>query len=174
MDFSLILEYGVVYGLVLSVLLTLIFLVAARLNPEILLNDYPPDVKAAYGSEKNPRTRGHRRIFSLLMLGVLFGVIAWSVFRMEGTSTAPPAFQHILGVIFIEIFTFNLSDLLLIDWLVFNTLQPKFIFLPGTEGMPGYKNYAFHFQGFLTGLIFSVVSSLVLAGMTLMILNALG
>jgi hypothetical protein len=174
MDLGFIVEHGVMYGLVLSVLVTLIFLIAAPFNPEVLLNDYPPDVKAAYGREKNPWTRLHRRIFSLAMLGALFGILGYSVFSMERISPVPLTYLPLLLLLFVEIFTFNLWDLLVIDWLVFNTLQPKFIFLPGTEGMAGYRNYSFHFQGFLTGIVFSLVSSLVLAGMALMIVTAIG
>jgi tetrahydromethanopterin S-methyltransferase subunit B len=56
---------------------------------------------------------------------------------------------------------FNLFDLLIADWLVFVKIQPKAIVLPGTEGMAGYKDYAFHFRGFLVGIVFSAVGALV-------------
>jgi hypothetical protein len=174
MDFASLAQHGAVYGLVLSVLFTSVLLGAVFVNVEIMLNDYPLDVKLAYGPEKNPRTRGQRRIFSLLFLAVLFGVIAYSVVDAVRSSSAPLTFLPIFTLIFTEVFTFNLWDLLIIDWLVFNTLQPKFIFLPGTEGMAGYKDYLFHFKGFLTGIVFSLVSALVLTGIALIIVNAMG
>jgi hypothetical protein len=174
MDFVSLAQHGAVYGLVLSVLFTSVLLGAVFANVEIMLNDYPPDVKLAYGTEKNPRTRGQRRIFSLLFLAVLFGVIAYSVVDAVRSSSAPLTFLPIFTLIFTEVFTFNLWDLLIIDWLVFNTLQPKFIFLPGTEGMAGYKDYLFHFKGFLTGIVFSLVSALVLTGIAMIIVNAMG
>lgn len=58
---------------------------------------------------------------------------------------------------------FNLFDLLIADWLVFVFIQPKIIILPGTEGMAGYKDYGFHFRGFLKGIGFCLVGGLVLA-----------
>ncbi len=173
MDFALIAQHGIVYGLVLSVLFTLVLLGAVFVNAEIMQNDYPPDVKKTYGAEKNPKTRGQKRIFSLLFLAVLFGVIAWSVVSAARASSMQLTFLPLFVLVFVEIFTFNLWDLLIIDWLIFNTLQPKFIFLPGTEGMAGYKDYAFHFRGFLTGIVFSLVSALVLAGIALIIVNAM-
>lgn len=174
MDFAVIVQHGVVYGLVLSVLFTLVLLGAVFVNTEIMMNDYPPEVKKAYGAEKDPKTRGQRRIFSLLFLAVLFGVITWSVVSAARASSTPLTFLPIFVLIFIEVFTFNLWDLLIIDWLIFNTIQPKFIFLPGTEGMPAYKDYVFHFRGFLTGIAFSLVSALVLSGIALIVVNAAG
>ena len=172
MDFALIAQHGIVYGLVLSVLFTLVLLGAVFVNAEIMQNDYPPDVKKTYGAEKNPKTRGQKRIFSLLFLAVLFGVIAWSVVSAARASSTPLTILPLFVLVFIEVFTFNLWDLLIIDWLIFNTIQPKFIFLPGTEGLAGYKDYYFHFKGFLTGIVFSFVSALVLAGIALIISNA--
>lgn len=171
MDFALIAQHGILYGLVLSVLFTLLLLGAVFMNVEIMQNDYPPDVKKAYGAEKNPRTRVQRRVFSLLFLAALFGVLCYSMVNLRQSTPVEFNFLTLFVLVFIEIFTFNLWDLLVIDWLIFNTLQPKFIFLPGTEGMAGYKDYYFHFRGFLTGIAFSVVAALVLAGIALIIVN---
>ncbi len=59
---------------------------------------------------------------------------------------------------------FNLVDLVILDWLIFVTLQPKFTVLPGTEGLAGYKDYAFHFKAFLRGTVLCFLASLVIAG----------
>ena len=172
MDFAVIAQHGVVYGLVLSVLFTFVLLGAVFTNTEIMLSDFPPEVKKAYGAEKKPKTRGQRRIFSLLFLAVLFGVLCYSMVALGRTTELN--FPILFVLVFVEVFTFNLWDLLIIDWLIFNTIQPKFIFLPGTEGMPAYKDYVFHFRGFLTGIAFSLVSALVLSGIALIIVNAAG
>jgi hypothetical protein len=47
---------------------------------------------------------------------------------------------------------FNAVDLLILDWLVFATLRPRIVVLPGTEGAQGYGDYGFHFRAFLKGL----------------------
>jgi hypothetical protein len=60
----------------------------------------------------------------------------------------------------ITLLVFNLFDLLILDWLFFCTIQPRSMVLPGTEGMAGYRNYRFHFIGFLKGLGFTVIGSL--------------
>ena len=47
--------------------------------------------------------------------------------------------------------TFNVLDCFVLDWaLVY--WQPRFMVLPGTEGMAGYTDYWFHFRGFLIGI----------------------
>ncbi|MCJ7739553.1 MAG: nitroreductase, partial [Anaerolineae bacterium] len=61
-------------------------------------------------------------------------------------------------------FTFNLVDLLLLDWLMFCTITPRFVVIPGTEGMEAYKDYSYHFKASMIGTILSVVAGLVIAG----------
>jgi hypothetical protein len=41
--------------------------------------------------------------------------------------------------------------------LLFSFINPKFLILPGTEGMKEYKDYFFHFKGFLKGSMLSVI-----------------
>ncbi|MDW6058501.1 hypothetical protein SAZ11_11010 [Streptomyces sp. FXJ1.4098] len=33
---------------------------------------------------------------------------------------------------------------MVLDWRLFCRVQPRFMVLPGTEGMPEYRDYAFH------------------------------
>jgi hypothetical protein len=64
---------------------------------------------------------------------------------------------HAFGVAFV----FNLADWLILDWLIFCFLTPGFVVIPGSEGAEGYKNYWFHFRGFLIGTVFSAVLGLI-------------
>ncbi len=66
----------------------------------------------------------------------------------------------VIGVIWI----FNLFDLLVLDWLIGCTFTPKFAIILGTEGAAGYKDYAFHFRGFLIGTVLSVIVGMIIAG----------
>ena len=59
---------------------------------------------------------------------------------------------------------FNSVDWLILDWLIFCTITPAFLVIPGTEGSPGYKNYVFHFRGFLIGTGLSATIGLIIAG----------
>jgi hypothetical protein len=64
---------------------------------------------------------------------------------------------------------FNVVDLAVLDWLVFARLRPRFLVLPGTEGLPGYGDYGFYFKGFLTGIWTSLVGSLLVAGVAMLL-----
>jgi len=53
---------------------------------------------------------------------------------------------------------FNVVDLLLLDWPLV-AVVPRFMVLAGTEGSAGYKDYGFHFRGFLVGVVLILVAS---------------
>ena len=45
-----------------------------------------------------------------------------------------------------------------------STITPRFVVIPGTEGMEAYKDYAYHFRASMVGTILSVAAGLVIAG----------
>ncbi|PGZ14060.1 nitroreductase, partial [Bacillus thuringiensis] len=53
------------------------------------------------------------------------------------------AYLHTLGILMI----FNLVDLIIIDWLIYCWITPRFVVIPCTDGMKGYKDYMFHLRG---------------------------
>ena len=54
-------------------------------------------------------------------------------------------------------------------WLIFCTITPGFVVIPGSEGAEGYKNYGFHFRGFLIGTDFSAVAGLIIGAISLLL-----
>ena len=149
-------------GGLLSLLSALTLLGIARYNPRLLLGDYP----AAIQEKAPPKTAREQR--QSLIVGIPFLVLLLAVplistltFKHQQAVTGLlPLFLHAFGVAFI----FNLFDLLVLDWLLFCYLTPKFMVIPGTEGMAAYKDYGFHFRGALVGTVFSAVAGLVIAG----------
>jgi hypothetical protein len=87
--------------------------------------------------------------------------------QWAGTHAEPMTFMEAFLSSFLILMFFNLVDLLILDWLLFVTIQPRPIILPGTEGMAGYKDYAFHFYGFLKGVMISAIMSVIVAGVVL-------
>ncbi|WP_219463573.1 hypothetical protein [Nonomuraea rhizosphaerae] len=47
--------------------------------------------------------------------------------------------------------TMSLYDLVILDWLVVAAIQPRLLTLPGTEGMPEYRDLRFHAVAALKG-----------------------
>jgi len=91
-------------------------------------------------------------LLSLLILPFIF------VYTSQQTSFLG-LFLYAFGIVW----AFNIWDWLVLDWLIFCTITPKFFVIPGSEGNPAYKDYAFHFRGFLIGTVFSLVMGVIVA-----------
>ena len=159
---SLLISNGLFFGAILSLLLVALMLGSLAVAPDIWVNDYPPDIREKYGP-KSARAKRFTPYFSLLFFAIMIGVLAFSLVRLRIVTEDPLNLFSAFLTAFIVLFTFNLVDLLIIDWLIFVTVQPSVIILPGTEGMAGYKDYRFHFVGFLKGILFSAGFALVIS-----------
>lgn len=161
-NMTFVLQHSLNFGAIYAAVLALIIVGSAWFNAEMWLNDYPPDVKAKFGP-MSERTKRQRNWLTLLVFPVMLGgplVALWQLGEQVGDVRFAAAFLCALTVLFL----FNLVDLLLLDWLLFIVIQPRFTILPGTEGLAGYQDYAFHFRGFLIGLIFCLVGGIILGG----------
>lgn len=156
-----VIRHALLYGGVLSAALSALLLGVLWMNPEILLKDYPPDVRKKHGpmSERSK----WQRVPAAIVIGVMaLGIVAasFSGVRANGAGKIPflTAFVHL----YVMFSVFNLVDLLLLDWPL-AAIGPRFVVLPGTEGSAGYKDYGFHFRGFLIGAVLILVASGVMA-----------
>ena len=125
-------------------------------NPRFMMGDYPEEITVAIPPQTDQEKKGSL-IYGLpfLLMLVFFPLVIGFV----GKFTQQIDFTHNILRIFILFISFNLVDLLLLDWLIFCTITPPFMVLPETEGHPGYKNYRFHFIGFLKGSLFCILGS---------------
>jgi hypothetical protein len=155
-------------GTLLSVLLLLWLGVvfSFRVSPRVFLQDYPKDIQ----DKVAPQTAAEKRLSRLIKMPLLIFVIivplisSWTLNRHDPEHTTFVAlFLNASGVVF----TFNVVDLLLDFVLVW--VNPKFVVIPGTEGMAGYKDYFHHFRGFLVGTVGSVVGGLVIAAVVFLL-----
>lgn len=156
-------------GLLWSVLWIVLLLAMFFRYPWLLVHDYPPDARAACRlPEPTPQKKQE---------GLVFTVAAWAVILafLTGTGlfhygTAPVSFPALFLHLWIVCLMWNLVDLLVMDWLLFCTITPKWVILPGTESFSGYKDYRFHFTGFLHGCVYMTLFGLVFAGIDYAIL----
>jgi hypothetical protein len=162
-EYMLAFQTGFIYGIVFSLLFSALLLVMIKINPEGMLDGLPLDIKARHGpvSEK---TKRQRKPFVLLFFLIMIGVPLLSIRRYDLMTVGSPTFIELFVIVFTVFIVFNIVDLLILDWLIICTITPKFIVLPGTEGMAGYKDYGFHFRGFLKGTVICLVSALIFAG----------
>lgn len=156
-------------GLAWSVLWILILLIMFFRYPWLLVHDYPADARAA--CQLAEPTAERKRA------GLVYTVCAWVILLatllamgLAHYGAAPVSFLRIFLHLWSICFMWNVVDLLVMDWLLFCTITPKWVILPGTEHCAGYKDYKFHFTGFLHGCVYMTLFGLVLAGMDYAIL----
>ncbi|MFC7908208.1 hypothetical protein [Streptomyces nigra] len=131
------------YASVLVVLFSAVVLGSLLVARDALLSDYPQAIQERYGrqSVRGKRTAAVAGLLNLLVFTAVpvFGVLGLHG-RVEGSLGFWPPFG--LGVIcFLLLVVF---DLVVLDWWLFCVVQPRFMVLPGTEGMREYRDFAFH------------------------------
>jgi len=164
-----IITNALIFGCILSAILFAMVLVLVRINPEIMLGDYPPDIQAKYGP-MSERSKRQRIPVAILFLVVMFAIVAASFAPILGAVDRPRLFLASFTNLFVVFSVFNILDWLVLDWLIVVTLRPRFLVLPGTDGMAGYGDYAFHFRGFLIGIAITLVASILLSGLVTILL----
>ncbi|MET7639965.1 hypothetical protein [Streptomyces sp. NPDC005438] len=149
MDWHLTLWLTLQLGLAASALFCVVIMGGAALAPDALLHDYPPAIRERYVALHGGKSARGARVARLMGVGVglvLTVTPVVTVALLRGRAPEEPGFWAGFTVGF-GIFTLiNLVDLVLVDWLVFCTLRPAFFTLPGTEGMPEYRDLSFHWK----------------------------
>lgn len=132
-------------------------------NPRFMMQDYPEEITR----DVAPQTREEKRGAMLWGLPFLASLLLYPLgFAVFSAVAGGAGFLQNAMATGILLFSFNLIDLVIVDWLVFCTITPEFIVIPGTDGHPGYRNYRYHFLAFLKGTVFSVAGALLFAGIS--------
>jgi hypothetical protein len=126
-------------GLTMSLVVGGLVLGSLRYNPEMWLQDYPPDVKAKFGP-MSERARREQRIFLVPFFVTFFSIPLRSAQRLKAKNGGALSFKAAFVHCFLLYELFVLFDTFVID-LGLVKLQPKWMVLPGTEGMAGYKDF---------------------------------
>jgi hypothetical protein len=171
MPFSL--KRVLVDGTVMNLLLTIVIYGTIYVNPLFWVNDYPPDVQEAVGPIDVPI--GQKLIVGVLLLCIVICVPLYSNARLRRQNNGQLSFPAAFVNSALIAFYFAVWDLLILDWLIFVTIQPDFAVIPGTEGLAGYRDYWFHFEVSFLGWkqwISILVAGLVLGGLSMVRLGS--
>ena len=161
LDWRLLFYDALIYGVILSLAITILAAVSGYIALDMFVDDYPPDIKQKYGP-MSPRAARLRPYIAALLFITVLAVPIIGLFALRAESRSVP-FLPALVFAGVTLVVFNIFDLIILDWLLFCTIQPRAMVLPGTEGMAGYHDYRFHLIGFLKGLGFSAVGGLFIA-----------
>lgn len=155
-------------GGILTAMFLIFVLLIAKFAPRTFLNknDVPADILAAVP----PRTPSEKRQAGFLAIPlfiILIGGTLYSTYTFQLASGAGFLFTFLHALIIVLMIA--TADLVLIDWLLLNTLTPKFVVFPGTEGFAGYKDYVFHGRAHLKVLPAQIIGSAVCAALVLLL-----
>ena len=166
-DFGQIIPIALLHGCILTAGLSVLIVGSLRVNAEVWLNDYPPDIRKKFGP-MSAEARRQRIIFGVLFLVIAIGSVTACLVHLNRVM-GDPTLAEMFVCVFLVLTIFNLCDLVLLDWLLFVRIQPRYIVLPGTEGMDGYRDYWFHFHCFLIGILISGLVAGVATGIMLLV-----
>jgi hypothetical protein len=156
------------HGAILSLVASAYIALTLQINPRIWLHDYPPVIQDLV-PHKSARERALSIVLGVPFLVLLLAVPFSSTLTLKLQSQGSVSFLQLMTNSFGVLFIFNSVDWLILDWLVFCTLTPGFVVIPGTEGAAGYRDYAFHFRAFLIGTAFSAIAGAVTAAIVLLL-----
>ena len=79
--FTQFLSQNLLYGSVYSLIVAVALLLMGWINPEMWLDDYPPDIKTRFGP-MSQQTKRQRLIYGLPFLAFMIGFPIFAVFQM--------------------------------------------------------------------------------------------
>ena len=161
------LSHSLIYGAILSGVLTILILGSFYINPEMWLQDAPREVQEKHGP-MSARAKRQRAWLVVAFVLTIIGVVGVSVYRLPSVVGGPLTFVTLFLHLWLMFMLFNVVDLVLIDWLIVEFMRPPFIVQSGLGQLMGERNYWFHFQGFLKGSVGILVVSLLLAGVIML------
>lgn len=163
-----LLSHSLLYGAILSALLAVLVLGSLAWRPMVWSGDLPADARAALGPMSDADRRA-RRLVAVLMALIIVGVFGAAMAGLARLSGGAVRFADAAVSSFLIAMTFNLVDLLLIDWLLIVKLRAPFLSFPGAELLAGYYDYGYHGRGFLKGTLGIALLSPLLAALAVLI-----
>ncbi len=142
--------------LILTTVFTVFVVGTLRWKPRIWLHDLPADIQALAA----PKTADEQRLttilgapFIVLFLGLPL-LLTWDLKASLGADFSFFSAWLYAYALFVGV---NLWDLIALDWIGISLVDPQRPPFPGTEGAAGWRDYAFHFYGFLKGCVIGLV-----------------
>ncbi len=106
---QLSLQRALTDGSILSTLLGVIMLSAARYNPEIWLNGYPPAIRQKVGP-MSPRARRQGSLLGVPFMAIFFGLLVYSNLKLRKQNGGNLSFLAAFLNAYVVFMTFNLFD----------------------------------------------------------------
>ncbi len=158
--FNELLQHSLIYGAILSALLSALIIASLYLRPMIWIADATPEVQAAV-PPLSAADRRAKAVAGVLFFAILIGTMVVGLITLRDLSGGSLTFTEAFLATFIIFQTFNLVDLVVLDWLIVEWWRPSFITFPGAGGLDLFPGYFHHFVGFLKGTAMGLAAGLV-------------
>jgi len=155
--------HGLIYGVLLSAVLSGLILWSLWFNPEMWLHDAPRAVQEKYGPI-SAKSKRQRTLFVIPFFLVVIALPWLALQQLPQVTGQPYTFQTVFITLLVMFMTFNVVDLLLIDWLIVETWRPGFLRHSRLGQLMEGHDYWFHFVGFCKGSLGLSLVSLLVAG----------
>jgi len=163
-------KQALIDGLIWSLLWIGFIFMILKWFPWELLHDYPEDIqKASKLPKPTPKQQKKSNIWSGIVSAIIFISLLW--FGLRTFAGIKVSFSTLFYYYLIIVMTWNVLDLLIMDWIIVCTITPDIVIIKGTKGCKGYKDYMFHFKGFLIGCFYSFLTAVIFSGIAYFILN---
>ncbi len=139
-------------GMILTVVFTILVIGTILWRPRMWMHDFPQDIQDLMPPKTDAEKR-LTRLFAVPFFTIMFGGLGSTALRFGFESGFLWTTLHV----YLVWQTVSLFDLLVIDWLGMHVVNPQNPPFPGTEGAKGYRDYMFHFKGFLKGSVMGLV-----------------
>jgi len=157
---SLALQRILINGSVLSLVVGVIILGSLMYNARLWLQDYPKPIRDKV-PPLSPAEKRDRAIVAVLFMSVMFGGVILETLYLRTGQAGAISFGAAYLHIFLMLAILNLFDALVLDLFIITLLKPRFVILPGAEGMEYlFHDYRKHLTDFLKGMVFCAVGSL--------------
>lgn len=144
----------IIDAIIISIILYGGIFLMIKINPRAQLHNYPAQVKQVVPPQNKEDKKVTLFVGIPIFLLLFVYIIASFYLRFHGSDIA--YWQVLLRWIMVYLLT-CVVDLLICDYLIFCTITPSFIVIPGTEGNPGYKDKSYHTKTIPNMIIFSIV-----------------
>ncbi|MHA2226739.1 MAG: hypothetical protein ACXAC8_16120 [Candidatus Hodarchaeales archaeon] len=156
--------YSIFHGLFYTLISTgYLFLLMTTFSPRIWgYQDYPDSIK----EKVPPQTKRERTIAGIVALPWLVFIVGFplaSTFSLKAQLEGEIPFEIAFLNVFVLVFFFFISDMVILDWFIISKITPQFVIIPGTE-VDDYKDFSHHYKGHAIAVIPIVIVCAVIAG----------